>query len=183
MNMIQATKISQWIKIYRLYRQAFPRYERKPFSMIISMQKKGKTDVWYFEKNNEFVGLAITINSDDIILLDYLAIVKDKRSQGIGSQILRKLLAHYGTKGLLIEIESVYKNAKNLSERQRRKQFYLKNGFLCMNVMVNLFGVEMELLGANCQVTYEDYHSFYKKSLGKIITEKITKAKHPNENA
>lgn len=183
MNMIQAKSISQWIKLYRLYRQAFPRYERKPFFLIHSMQKKGKSDVWYFEKDNEFVGLAITINGDDIILVDYLALVKDKRGQGIGSEILRMLQSHYSDKGLLIEIESVYKKAKNLSERRRRKEFYLKNGMVCMNVMVNLFGVEMELLGANCLVTYEEYYSLYKENFGKFITKKITKARHPYENA
>ena len=67
-----AKKVSsplQWFRIYRLYRRAFPRNERKPFHIIVSMWRKGKTDVWYFESNRRFAGFASTINAADLILL------------------------------------------------------------------------------------------------------------------
>ncbi len=174
MKMIQTTTVRRWCEIYKLYRNAFPRNERKPFHMILKMQIKGKTDVWYFEKDGKFVGLAITINGPDMILLDYLAIAENARGCGVGTKILRKLQKHYGNRGLLIEIETIQGNAPNLTERKRRKNFYLKNRMRPMNVFVKLFGVEMELMGYNCQVTFDDYFTFYRKNYGEFITSHIT---------
>ena len=59
MNRKQPTTVLQWLRIYRLYQSAFPNNEKKPFSMIRSMYKKGKSDVWYFEENGIFAGLVI----------------------------------------------------------------------------------------------------------------------------
>ena len=72
-------KLSDWVKLYQLYMSAFPAAERKPFSMIVSMYRKGKTDIWCFKRENDFLGLGITINGPDIILLDYLAVAKNSR--------------------------------------------------------------------------------------------------------
>lgn len=143
-----ACKVSspaQWLRIYRLYRPSFPRHERKPFSMILSMWRKGKTDVWYFENNGRFAGLATTINDSELILLDYLAVAKSMRGQGIGSRILHELKQRYNGKGLLVEIESVYEPSPNHEERIQRKQFYLKNGMQPSHVVASVFGVSMEL--------------------------------------
>lgn len=180
MKLIPANKISHWLKIYKLYCQAFPKYERKPFSIIISMKKKGKTDVWYLEENNEFVGLAITINDDDKILLDYFAIAANKRNTGLGSKLLRQLQTHYAPKGLFIEIESTYTDAPNLDERKSRKEFYLRNNMVPMNVMVKLFGVEMELLGYNCMLDFAGYYSFYLKNYGDYAAKNIEEARFPS---
>ena len=165
MKMIQASRPIHWLRLYKLYRQAFPAYERKPFSLIRSMHKKGKSDVWYFEKNKEFAGLVFTINSDDAILIDYLAIAPTKRGRGIGSEIIAKLREYYVEKGIFVEIESVFDECDNLDERLRRKQFYLNNGMVPMKVMSILFGVEMELQGIDCHLTYDEYYRFYQDIL------------------
>jgi len=34
---------------------SFPRCERKPFSMIVSMHRRGKTDVWLANKDGHFI--------------------------------------------------------------------------------------------------------------------------------
>lgn len=173
MNQIQAKKISHWIKIYKLYRSAFPRNERKPFTVIRSMQKKGKTDVWYFEKNGEFAGLAITINGNDLILLDYFAISEKKRGMGMGSEILSQLQKYYTGKGFFCEIECVRDDTDNLEEKKRRKKFYLSNGMTEMHVNVKLFGVDMELLGCGCQLDFEEYLSFYRENYGEFAAKNI----------
>ena len=53
MDIKSPATLVQWIKIYRLYQSAFPESEKKPFSMIRSMCKKGRSDVWYCEENGE----------------------------------------------------------------------------------------------------------------------------------
>lgn len=180
MKMIQAKQPLHWYHLYKLYREAFPAYERKPFSLIRSMQKKGKSDVWYFEKDGKFAGLVFTINSQDVILIDYLAIASKRRGEGIGSEIIAQLGDYYRNKGIFVEIESVFDKCDNLPERLRRKQFYLNNGMVPMKVMVVLFGVEMELLGINCQLTYDEYYSFYKDNYGDFAAKNIKPASYPD---
>ena len=179
MKMIQAYRPTHWLRLYKLYRQAFPAFERKPFSIIRSMQKKGKSDVWYFEKDGRFAGLVFTINSDNVILIDYLAIVTSRRGEGIGSEIITQLQDYYPDKGIFVEIESVFDKCENIDERMRRKQFYLNNDMIPMKVMVVLFGVEMELLGLNCCLTYDEYYSFYKDNYEDFAAKNIKKAVYP----
>lgn len=163
MKLIQAATLAQWIKIYQLYRNAFPASERKPFSIIRSMQKKGKTDVWYFEKEGTFAGFATTINGNDRILLDYLAVDRKKRRQGIGTEILKLLRSQYEGQAVFLEIEQLRADAPNAGERIRRKRFYLSCGMKELNVSARVFGVEMELLGWDCTMNFEDYRSFYRE--------------------
>lgn len=181
MKMIQAKQPLHWYRLYKLYKTSFPAYERKPFSLIRSMQINKKSDVWYFEKDGRFVGLAFTINSEDTILIDYLAIAANKRGIGIGSGIITKLQEYYSPKGLFVEIESVFDSCDNPDERLQRKQFYLNNGLIPMKVMVILFGVQMELLGLNCNLTYEEYYNFYQENYGDFAAKNIKKSVYPKD--
>lgn len=168
--------ISQWAHIYHLYRKAFPLSERKPFSIIRKMYRKGKTDIWYFRSDGKFAGLVITINGDDHILLDYLAVAEDRRGKGIGSQILQQMRSHYAGKGVFLEIESVYEAAENQAERQRRKQFYIRSGMKSMGVFAVVFGVKMELLGFDCKLSFEEYRAFYRDNYNLWAADHIKKA-------
>lgn len=115
----------QWLHIYHLYRRAFPPAERKPFSVIVAMWCKGNTDVWYLTRGDRFAGFATTINSSELILLDYLAIAPTQRGQGVGSEALRALLERYAGKGIFVEIESIYEM------RPIRKAVCADGAFIC----------------------------------------------------
>ena len=173
MDIRQPKTVLQWMKIYRLYQAAFPDSEKKPFTMIRSMRKKGKTDVWYCEEDRKFAGLVITINGPKMILLDYLAVAKKRRGQGMGSKILQKMRKQYEGKGVFLEIEVVDEQAENYEERKRRKQFYLSNGMTSMNVFVELFDVDMELLGFDCCMSFEEYHNFYRDNYNEWAAEHV----------
>lgn len=167
----------EWLRLYRLYQSAFPASEKKPFSMIRAMHKKGKSDVWYCEENGKFAGLVITINGPDRILLDYLAVEEKRRGQGNGSKILQKIREQYAGYGVFLEIEIVDESAENFEERKRRKQFYLSNGMTPMNVFVELFGVDMELLGFDCYLSFEEYHAFYRDNYNEWAAEHVKRGK------
>ena len=148
--------------------------------MIRKMYRKGVTDVWYCTEGTQFVGLAITINSPDRILLDYFAIAEDLRGSGYGSAILRGVIRQYEGKGLFGEIESTYEDCPDRELRQRRKAFYLRNGLRELGVMVELFGVTMELLGVGCTMDYAEYRSFYADNYSRWAAEHIAPAVHPD---
>lgn len=177
----QPTTALQWLRIYRLYHSAFPRSERKPFSMIRAMQKKGKSDVWYCENDGKFAGLVVTINGSDKVLLDYLAVNKKCRGQGVGSKLLRQMRQQYAGKGIFLEIETVRSTAENYEERKRRKRFYLSNGMTELGVFVELFGVEMELLGSDCKLTFDEYHAFYRDNYNAWAAEHVKSGKTSTE--
>lgn len=168
--------LGQWADIYKLYEKAFPASEKKPFSMIVKMYRKGTSDVWRFTRNGKFAGLIITINGSDHVLLDYLAVEEKQRGIGIGTEILRQMRQQYPGKGVFLEIESVYEDCSNREERIRRKHFYEKSGMKSMDVFVWLFGVKMELMGFDCRLTYEDYHTFYRDNYNRWAADHIQKA-------
>lgn len=172
--------LSQWKKMYQLYKAAFPENERKPFLLIWYMHKKGNTDVWWLEDHNEFIGLAITLNTKDLVLLDYFAISEEKRGNGLGAKAMKTLQEHYKGRRLFLEIESTFAKADNFSERKRRKHFYLANGMTEMKVLSNTFGVDMELLGYDCAVDFKDYQSVYLANYGKRAAEHLIEKTDPD---
>lgn len=170
------TGLKQWAQVYKLYQRSFPKSEKKPFSVIYRMYKKGVTDIWRFSRGGEFAGIVITINGPEHILIDYLAVDESCRGTGIGSEILPLMHAHYAGKGVFLEIESVYDSCENREERLKRKHFYEKCGMKSMGVFVWLFGVKMELMGFDCALRFDEYHAFYRDNYGTWAADHISQA-------
>ncbi|MBQ2770558.1 MAG: GNAT family N-acetyltransferase [Clostridia bacterium] len=175
----QPRGLKDWLRVYGLYRAAFPLSEQKPFSIIVGMYRRKKTDVWCLFRNGRFAGFATTINGDGAILLDYLAIKPALRGQGAGSAALQILSDIYPGRGLFTEIESEYEPCLDQESRKRRKGFYLKNGYVQLNVMARVFGVKMELLGQNCQMDFSDYREFYRTHYSPRAAENVLEEPHP----
>ena len=155
-----------WCEIKKLYNEAFPANEKKPFWMIRLKHRGGAADVWVAEHEGEFSGMAITMNGADLVLLDYFAVSSDKRSCGIGGAALKSLQEAYKGHRFFLEIESIEEGADTQAERERRKKFYLTNGMQELGVQVTLFGVDMELLGYNCKVNFDEYRRLYFDTYG-----------------
>ena len=145
--------------LYGLYLSAFPARERKPFGVIVRMAKEGRADPWTIRCNGVLAGLAATVNSPELVLLDYLAVTRTYRGRGVGTAAMENLMAQYPA--LLVEIESTREDCGNSAEREKRKQFYVNCGMTPLDVEADLFGVRMELLGYRCRLDFEGYRSFY----------------------
>lgn len=150
-----------------------------------------------------FCGLAIMMLSGGRALLDYLAIEPRCQGSGIGSSTLQELRERYGSGQIVVEIEStagleeaaVEKPAAevrgnqaldarerpadvgcsvgNVQERIRRKAFYLRNGMVPMEFLVDLFGVEMEVLTFGSELTFREYHGIYAGVLPKNMAGRV----------
>ena len=168
-------KLYEYIKIKKLYKKAFPRSERKPFSIIKRMQMLGKTDIWYFSDEKGFLGFATTINSPDVILIDYFAVLGKRRGSGNGTKMLKKLIEHYSGCGIFLEIEIPDERAENYEERVKRKRFYMNAGLSPMNTRAKLFGVDMELMGSGCQLDFDEYRNFYRDNYSEFAYNNIKK--------
>lgn len=168
MKLRELASYTEWCHLKKLYKTAFPRYERKPLWLVWLKHHKGEADVWVIEQDGEFAGFAITVNEMDMVLLDYFAISAEKRSLGLGGNALKLLQEQYVAKRFFLEIECLDEGADNAKERSRRKEFYLRNGMSELGVKANVYTVDMELLGYNCHVTFEDYERLYHASYGRI---------------
>ena len=165
MTLQEPHALRQWLKMYICYRRSFPRAERKPFGIIVKMYRQGKSDIWYLEDQGRFAGLASTINGDGLILLDYFAVAPGRRGQGLGTAALKLLQEKYCENGLFAEIERVCP--------EKRKQVYRSCGLEPLDVQADVFGVEMELLGSRCTMTFQSYHDFYRDHYGAWAAEHI----------
>ena len=110
--MIKILGIDDFSEIYnkRLVND-FPESEVKSLKKIIDMYKKDMYFVYgYYNENGELAGYAFFINdrTKDTVLLDYFAIVPEKRSSGIGSEFLGKIKEKIADSGnrLILEVEN-----------------------------------------------------------------------------
>ncbi len=173
MKIVKATDEKRLKLIEDLYLRAFPKSERKPFSLMIQKQAEGTMELLSIEEENAFLGLAIFAHDKDIALLDYFAISDEMRGQGVGSRALKALQKIYAGKRFVLEIETTKKPCDDLEIRNKRKDFYLRNGLHTMDFDVNLFGVEMEMLSNAEYLTFEEYLDVYKNACGLKYANKI----------
>lgn len=161
-------------QVEKLYLEAFPAAERKPFAMLTEMQRQGLGEILAMvDENGAFLGLAVVLRRGDLALLDYLAVAPEGRGRGVGSETLRQLAERFAGCRLLIEIELPDEAASNNAQRLRRKQFYLRAGFAEMDVRISLGGVPMELLSLGGAVSWEEYRRLQVELIGQENVEKM----------
>ena len=174
MKLVKALHPNQLTNVHGLYQEAFPPEEQKPFSLILEKHQQGSVEILSAEnERQEFMGLAITAQYQDLVLLDYFAISPDQRRGGIGSKVFQLLKDRYAGKRFFLEIESTAVKSENAEQRSKRKAFYLKNGMISLPFSVNLLGVEMELLANCCSLDFSEYHNMYRQIFGSEISKKI----------
>ncbi len=90
----------------------------------------------------------------------YFAVKKNQRNNGYGSEILKKLNRNYRNVLLCIERS----NEKVFDIKHKRKQFYLRNGFVGTNKYIVDNNVEYEILcnNSNLNITKEILEKRYK---------------------
>ena len=124
-----------------LYRSAFPAAERMPLSRFFALQKKGQAEILVLRTGGAFAGLMIVTFAPGYALLNYFAVEPDCRSMGLGSRALPILQQRYPNRQVVLEVEPPEHTAPNARQRQRRLDFYAKNGFLPCNLPVRLCSV------------------------------------------
>ena len=75
-------------RLKKIYLEAFPKAERKPFWLMRQKAKKGVMELLALQEGKQTVGLAFTVLCEDMVLLDYFAIDRACRGQHLGSKAL-----------------------------------------------------------------------------------------------
>lgn len=151
-------------KVKKLYEQAFPEYERINLAFLNLRSWQKDFELLAIYRRNKFVGFCYLISQGDLTLVLYLALSKKFQGQGFGSLILAQIKEYKKKQRLILEIEIPKKEADNYQQRQRRKNFYLKNGFEFSGLITQEKTEEFEIMILKGkQVTSQEYLAILKK--------------------
>lgn len=124
----------------------FPENERKPLARILELSKAGFYEAYGIFEEEKLVAYAWFMKGKQgkYVLLDYLAVCKEYRSQGYGSRLLpilqETMCKQYA--GILGEVEDpdFGENEEDIAVRRRRMQYYERYGFQRRALYCTLFG-------------------------------------------
>lgn len=142
----------------------FHKSELKPISEIEKLISEDKYACYglYNKKSDEFRGYAYFAkkNGKQVLLLDYLAVLKSYRSLGIGSKFIKIMKKSFQGeyKAVLAEVENpdYAKNDKERNLRKRRIKFYQRNGLCLSNVLSGIAENEYRIMVLNLEKPLED---------------------------
>lgn len=143
-------------EIYNAYmKQDFPPSELKPLSHITRSMEAGYGFSLGICADKELIGYGVFILCEETkcALLDYFAILKNKRGEGLGHRAFSLFEEYFTrnlpeTEGLYIESErvSAAENEEQQKLRERRIAFYRSCGCDMTDLQAVLFGVDYSVL-------------------------------------
>ena len=175
LQLFDVTRDAPWFpQVKALYESAFPANERIPIKHLLD--DKIKREFWAFFDGDFFCGFSNSITHGSITNIVYFAVIPELRSRGYGSQILQVIREQHPDTRIVvdIEVEEDSKDAEELERRNRRRDFYLRNGFGSSPVDYVWQGEHYRLLTAGGTVTEKEFRNFWKE-----ILKDIPGAKYP----
>ena len=163
----------EWLRLWGLYLRSFPDAERKPIRRILKMAKLGRARIWAIRGDGKFAGLLMTMEAPHLVQLDYLAVCKKERNSGLGAEALKLLREKLEGRPMFLEIENPDQPGPDQDLRRRRRGFYLRCGMEPLGIRAQVYDVRMELLGWDCEMTFDDYIAFYRDWYRPQAAEKI----------
>lgn len=113
----------------RLYETAFPEGEQIPWADLIRLVEEMPLDFTAYYEDGDFIGFTIVYPRRSFNWYWYFAVRDELRGKGYGQQILTMLLEHYKGQTCVLDMESPTQVCDNITQRKRRHEFYLRNGF------------------------------------------------------
>jgi hypothetical protein len=82
------------------------------------------------------------------------------RSTGIGSKAFKAILEYYDDIPFWFSYESTFEESDNAEQRERRRRFYLKNGFYETGWFAKLNGTEFIIASSKKEFDKEAFEKF-----------------------
>ncbi|MBR3244110.1 MAG: GNAT family N-acetyltransferase [Parasporobacterium sp.] len=149
----------------KLYEEAFPENER-PMSMddilkLVDMIPCDLLGVYPDETPDTFVGFFFGIRGESGVYGVYYATDPNLRSTGIGSKAFKAILEYYGELPFWFSYESTFEESENAEQRERRRKFYLKNGFFETGWFASMNGTEFIIACSKEEFDKEAFEKFF----------------------
>jgi GNAT superfamily N-acetyltransferase len=110
-------------ELWQIYYQSFPADERREWSQISEILCCPRFRLNQLFKNQELIGLITLWDFSDFLFVEHFVVRESDRGKGIGSQVLKKVLAE-NQKTIIVEAEEPI-----TEEARRRIIFYERLGF------------------------------------------------------
>ena len=174
-------------EVRRLYRERlchdFPENERKPLFAIESALLRHEYACYGAVSGEEILAYAflVWLKMDDqpVCLFDYLAVRGDLRGKGIGGAFLNQLtdgpLKPFSCVLLEVDDPTMTDDAQEKAIREKRLDFYLRNGLRDTGARANVFGADFLIL----EFPTSAYHTtdlalhFYGRMLRRVMPASI----------
>ena len=163
-------------EVKRIYFDSFPKNERMPFFMMIAMSGLWNTDFLSFYDGDTLCGFIYLAKIGKTVFVMFLAVDKNLRSKGYGSQILNEIKNRYPDKKIVISIEPCDEKAPDFEIRKRRKEFYLRNGYTETGYMMRLGGTNQEIIISGGEFSKKQMQMFFALYSNGTLWPKIWKA-------
>ena len=126
----------------------FHENELRPLESILYLYNKNVYKCFKAIEDDETMGYAFFYINGNDVLLDYFATIKKYRSNGYGSIFLKKILKKLNKNNIFIEVEDpdFSKDKQDKFIRDRRIEFYKRNGVYLSNIKVLLFDVNFRIM-------------------------------------
>lgn len=146
LNIAHITEASPfWNKVNILAKEAFPPEEYLAPSELVKMAQADNFDFLALLDGDVFVGFMVVQTYRDMAYLFFLAIGAQSRGKGYGSQAIETLRAEYPDKIHTVDFEMLDDAAPNREQRERRREFYLRNGYRETGLFLSYLGVDYEV--------------------------------------
>lgn len=143
--------------INALAKEAFPPEEYLSPSQLIDTSQEDGFDFWSLQDGDLFVGFLAVRTYQRVAYLFFLAIDAPLRSHGYGSHALQTLRTLYPGFQHVVDFEMLDDNAPNHAQREKRRQFYLRNGYQPTGHFLSYLGVDYEIF---CMDAAFDFPAF-----------------------
>lgn len=141
-------------EIYRRYMERdFPPGELKPFAAVRELLRRGLYEPLALYEDGALCAYAwqTVLPACPGALLDYFAVLPDRRGGGVGTRALRTLAAYYAPRKQTLIIECEHPSfAPDPAAARRRIGFYLRAGARATAMESLLFGVRYQIYALPC---------------------------------
>ena len=146
LNIEPVTRESRfWDQVNALAKEAFPPEEYLAPSELTKMAEADDFDFLALLDGDIFVGFMVVMLYEEMAYLFFLAINAESRGKGYGSRAIETLKAEYPGKTHTVDFEMPDDAAPNREQREKRRSFYLRNGYRETGLFLTYLGVDYEV--------------------------------------
>ena len=146
-----------WEAVNALAKEAFPPEEYLAPKKLVEMAKTDHVDFLALRDQDLFVGFMVVKTYKDLAYLFFFAIDPSLRSKGYGSRAIETLKSEYPGKKQVVDFEMPDDTAGNRAQREKRRNFYLRNGYKETGLFLSYLGVDYEVFCMDDDFKTDDF--------------------------
>jgi len=179
---IRRMELGEIKAFYERIERDFAEGEYSPYDILYQHLRKGLQKALVFCEGQQDLAYSICTDSheNNYVLISLIAVFKDYRDKGIGSDFLKRLQIMYQYKqALLVEVErpDQAKNQEEVNARRRRIAFYERAGFYLMeDVDYSIWDIPMHLMALPLVASKETINQEIRKTMYELYVDLMGEA-------